>query len=341
MLPLPDLAIVTFRARPSFDPLTTTTTEAYGVPFGNRHEKKCGPRVGSADGQRRTQCKTEKTPTPKAMKTMLSRVQIRNNVRIFASLAAAGLLLAATASATPTTGQANPKAHDKSAHHRGPGMGGRLFERWDNDRDGKVTLAELPARMQKHLSTVDTNKDGILTRAEFDAGKAQLKAQHEKAFDKNGDGKVTDEERREAMRAHLVERFVEQDKNHDGYLTETEVQNPHWAHLKNADANSDSRVTLEEMKVAFEEGKLRPRHGGKGPRSHADMKAHAQERFTADDKNKDGALTESEIPARWAHFKAADANQDNKITFDELTAAFKSGKFGKRGPHRDHQGRAK
>lgn len=216
-------------------------------------------------------------------------------------------------------------------------MGGHLFERFDKDGDGRITLADLPSRLKGHLSTLDTNKDGILTRDEFDQGKAQLMALREKEFDKNGDGKVTDEERREVMRAHLVERFIEQDKNHDGYLTEAEVQSPHWNHIKSADANSDSRVTLDELKVAFDEGKLRPpQREGRGPMTEAEMKAHAQERFNADDKNKDGYLTESEIPGRWAEFKVADTNQDNRLTFDELTAAFKAQKIGKRGPHAGH-----
>ena len=247
------------------------------------------------------------------------------------------LLGTATALAAPTSGQDSTKG--TTPHHRG-GMGARIFDRWDKDHDGRIAIAELPARMKQHLTAIDANKDGVLTRAEFDQGTAQLKALREKELDKNGDGKVTDEERHEAMRAHVVERFVEQDKNRDGYLIESEVDAHEWAIVKVADANSDSRVTLDELKVAFDEGKMRPpHHGGRGMHpgmTEADMKAHAQKRFAADDKNSDGALTESEVPGRWAHIKAADANQDNRVTFDELSAAFKAGKLGPRGPHHGH-----
>jgi Ca2+-binding EF-hand superfamily protein len=212
-------------------------------------------------------------------------------------------------------------------------MVGHMFERFDRDNDGRIALAELPVRIKVNLSAIDTNKDGVLTRAEFDQGQAQLMAQREKMLDRNGDGKVTDEERRDAMRAHVVERFVEQDKNHDGALTEVETQTQHWNQIKSADANSDSRVTLDELKVAFDEGKLRPfHHHGPGP-SEADMKAHAQKRFTDSDKNNDGFLTESEVGGRWSYVKAADANQDDKVTFDELTSAFKAGKLGRQGGH--------
>src|SRR5512133_489651 len=114
---------------------------------------------------------------------------------------AVALLGTATALAAPTSGQDSSK---EAPHHRG-GMGARIFDRLDKDHDGRVAIAELPARMKQHLNTIDANKDGFLTRAEFEQGKAQLKALREKELDKNGDGKVTDEERREAMRAHVVE----------------------------------------------------------------------------------------------------------------------------------------
>lgn len=265
-----------------------------------------------------------KIPCPRQLK----------NTRTIASLSAIALLLAtASAFAHPASGQAKPEGGPEGRHH-GPGMGARLFQRWDKDNDGRISIADLPARMKVHMTAIDQNKDGILTKDEFQRGKEQLKALREKEFDKNGDGKVTDEERREVMRAHVVERFVEQDKNHDGALVESEVPKPAWEHMKVADANSDSKVTLDELKIAFDEGKLRPPKGDHGPRSEAEMKAHAQQRFAADDKNKDGYLTEAEVPKqKWEHIKVADANRDNRVSFDELTAAFKAGKLGRRGNH--------
>lgn len=279
--------------------------------------------------------------------TKLIRLQTLKSIRVFATLSSIALLLgAATTLATPGDGQAKCQGAGDCQHH-GPGMGQRLFARLDKDNDGRVAIAELPARMQQHLSAIDQNRDGVLTLDEFEKGKEQLKAQRQKMFDRNGDGKVTDEERRETMRAHVVERFVAQDKNHDGALTESEVQKPQWNHMKAADVNSDSRVTLDELKTAFDEGKLRPpHHGARGSKSEADMKAHAQKRFSADDKNKDGYLTESEVPKqKWEHIKLADTNRDNRVSFDEISAAFKAGKLGHRGSHRgqgrDGAGRAK
>jgi Ca2+-binding EF-hand superfamily protein len=266
--------------------------------------------------------------------------QASQNVRTFTILSASALLLtAANAIATPSAGQSSSTPADASRPHH-PDMGARLFERWDKDNDGRITIADLPARMRTHMSTIDQNKDGYLTRDEFDQGREQLRALREKEMDTNGDGQVSDEERTAAMRARIVERFIEQDTNHDGYLTETEAKMPKWEQVKVADANSDSKVSLDELKVAFDAGKLRPFGGGRGPagapRSDAEMRAHAQQRFNADDKNHDGFLVQSEVPQQWARLQVADANQDNKITFDELTVAFKAGKFGQHGQHGTH-----
>jgi hypothetical protein len=53
-------------------------------------------------------------------------------------------------------------------------------------------------------------------------------------------------------------------------------------------------------------------------------------RFQKSDKNQDGFLTAAEVGAeRWARIKVADANNDNKVSKDEMKAAHKAGKLGK------------
>ena len=57
--------------------------------------------------------------------------------------------------------------------------------------------------------------------------------------------------------------------------------------------------------------------------------------FQRKDKNQDGFLTEAEVGAeRWQRIKVADNNKDNKVSKDEMMAAFKAGKLGK---HHDKQ----
>lgn len=106
--------------------------------------------------------------------------------------------------------------------------------------------------------------------------------------------------------------FQQADKNKDGFLTEDEVGAKRWEHIKIADVNNDNKVSQEEMRQAF---------AGMG---HGD-------RFQRADKNKDGFLTEDEVGAkRWEHLKVADANNDKKVSQDELKQAFQAGKLGKR-----------
>lgn len=53
--------------------------------------------------------------------------------------------------------------------------------------------------------------------------------------------------------------------------------------------------------------------------------------FQRKDTNQDGFLTEAEVGAeRWQRIKVADSNKDNKVSKDEMMAAFKDGKLGKR-----------
>jgi len=178
--------------------------------------------------------------------------------------ALAVLLVGGVALAAPTD-QKSDKSTDQREHRHGPGRNWDPFAQWDKDGDGKITLKDLPAKPQERLSKMDANKDGILTRDEFEQGKAEMRADFEKRADTNKDGKVSPEERKAAMRTHFEERFKSDDQNHDGFLTQAEVPQ-RWDHMKVADANNDGKVSFEELKAAFESGKLgaRGRHGGHG-----------------------------------------------------------------------------
>ncbi len=61
--------------------------------------------------------------------------------------------------------------------------------------------------------------------------------------------------------------FKKADKNADGFLTQDEVGAQRWERLKAADANKDNKVSLEEMKQAKKDGKLRRGHTKPGTRA--------------------------------------------------------------------------
>ena len=137
--------------------------------------------------------------------------------------------------------------------------------------------------------------------------------------DANKDGKVTFEELK-AVRPKLTEqKFKEMDKNGDGVLTKADRPSAGEAFdamLKQADKDKDGKVTFEELKA------VRPKM--------------TEERYKTMDLDKDGVLTKGDAPKGkpeagskpadaaagkpGGKMKAADVNNDGKVTFEELKA---------------------
>jgi Ca2+-binding EF-hand superfamily protein len=138
--------------------------------------------------------------------------------------------------------------------------------------------------------------------------------------DANKDGKVTFEELK-AVRPKLTpEKFKQMDTNGDGAIDKTDHAQGKpgqqggavGALLKEADADKDGKVTYEEAKA------VRPKM--------------TEVRYKDLDKDKDGALTKADLPKEageaaakpgekpGSKMKAADVNNDGKVTFDELKA---------------------
>lgn len=115
----------------------------------------------------------------------------------------------------------------------------RIFQELDQNRDGRVTFDEGWARVQTRFVEADANRDGFLTPDEF--------------------RNLRPGPRRDAAtgeRAERRERFAQ-------------------ARFRGADANSDGRVALEE---------LRPM---------------AEAMFRMMDANADSVVTQEELPRRW------------------------------------------
>lgn len=124
-------------------------------------------------------------------------------------------------------------AADEEQHHAG------LFERWDSNADGVVTRAEVEAgaaeRARKMFDSLDADGDGNLTRAEADQAR---------------------ETRHDAMRGKAEERFRTADTNGDGSLSKEEAEKamPHVArNFERLDANKDGTVSAEELRSLREQ----------------------------------------------------------------------------------------
>jgi len=130
--------------------------------------------------------------------------------------------------------------------------------------------------------------------------------------------------------AKMVERF---DANGDGKLALAELPERAQDRFADADANKDGFLSGDEIKARMEQhaGKDGERFAkrGKGGKS-------PEARFAKKDTNGDGFLTADEVGERWDHMKVADANNDAKLTKDELAEARAAGKLkGHKGERKD------
>lgn len=154
---------------------------------------------------------------------------------LFAGVAAAATLMLTPAIAQPQPGSAGPAG-----------------------KDGMHSRAEVETRIASHFAKVDTNSDGVITKAEADAAHAAMRSS-------------IGERRAERGEARADKRFDRIDTNDDGSISRQEFDAGHagGAHMAGhgagrgmamggihgrmfemADANKDGRVTLEEAQAA-------------------------------------------------------------------------------------------
>lgn len=127
-----------------------------------------------------------------------------------------------------TGGAEGPRGPGEAARGTGGGRGGQGFDLTANDKDGdgKISKDEAPAFLQNMFDGVDTNKDGLLDKAELDAMRSRRGAGGGggrggdlMTNDKDGDGKVSREEAPEFMQ-NFFDRW---DTNGDGFVDKAEA----------------------------------------------------------------------------------------------------------------------
>lgn len=149
---------------------------------------------------------------------------------LLASLALAALL-GACASPAPTQGPARPAG--------GHGLDAFLGS-YDADRDGKVTRAEFDAIRMQRFRAADTNGDGVLSEAEYVAEyEGRLKRQY---FE---EGRQPDERYQGNIKqAHV--RFALVNRARDGKFTVAEDRAIADKTFKNLDTNKDGVVSRDD-----------------------------------------------------------------------------------------------
>jgi Ca2+-binding EF-hand superfamily protein len=128
---------------------------------------------------------------------------------------------------------------DERAAKSAPKRAARMFDSLDVDHDGKITQAEATAtRAKRRRSLVvkaDANKDGVVTRAEYNAAAAS--------------GKI--KVRHAAMRGSLIVRLFDgADLDKDGRVSLSEAQQAALKEFDSGDTNHDGVLTPEERRQA-------------------------------------------------------------------------------------------
>jgi len=173
-----------------------------------------------------------------------------------------------------------------------------------HDRGMPTTRAELQAQIAEHFKTADANKDGFVTKAEFDAARAAMKAKFE------------------AKRAeHRAETFAMLDKNHDGSLSKDEYMAPRPPHGGPGE-HGDHDMPPPPPGAGPDGGPDRPMRDGHRMMGHHGGMWMDDAWFDRADANHDGKLTLAEASARPLEmFDRADTNKDGKIGPEEHKAA--------------------
>lgn len=154
---------------------------------------------------------------------------IRNKkILIGASVIALGALSALAVGASEH--DRNSGGHGK--HYGSHGMkrqmhAERMFDRFDLDKDGKVTVAEIDKSRADSLAKFDANGDGVLQLEEYQAlWMERMRSRMVDSFqrlDDDGDGKVTDDEMKAPMTR--ITRFLDRDA--DGVINREDLHRRH------------------------------------------------------------------------------------------------------------------
>lgn len=154
----------------------------------------------------------------------------------------------------------------------GPGKGLKMFDFLDADKDGFITAGESQKAAQERFGKLDTNKDGKISKEEFEANRPQPPESPKGA--RNPD-------RMERMMKWRDHRFETLDADKDGFLSPDELSARGKKAQTEADTDKDGKVSRaefearkakirEEMRANRDGRRKRPGDMGDGPMEPGD-----------------------------------------------------------------------
>ena len=175
--------------------------------------------------------------------------------------------------------------------------------------------ADAPQR--RHMTTLDTNKDGVIDRAEA-AAHPRL-AEKFDTLDRNRNGRLEATERPSRHGKHRrrggMRHAIKLDTDGDGRISRAEAAaQPKFAErFDQADGNRDGYVVRSELRASAEKRRA------EGMAKH---RANFEAKFTAADSNRDGKLSRAEVEAGMPRlaksFAFHDEDRDGFLTRADL-----------------------
>jgi Ca2+-binding EF-hand superfamily protein len=186
---------------------------------------------------------------------------------------------------------------------RGP-PGDRLIQRFDTDRDGRVTREEFQKQALARFAETDLNNDGRIDDADLPPmmrGRGALTGDADRAspgLSRGGRG------------GGMMAWLRDADANRDGTITRDEAMAHAMREFDRFDANKDSAVdaadftALRKEMTDYRVKRFIHHYGGDndGKVTKDQYFAKARERFAQMDRNNDGTLGRGELPGRGGRF---------------------------------------
>lgn len=191
----------------------------------------------------------------------------------------------------------------------GPGKGGpakggsgEMFKRADKNSDGKISKDEVPEAIWDRIGKLDTNGDSAISPEEAKAGRP------------DGPGASGGPDKGKGGPGEMLKRA---DQNGDGNISKDEVPEQAWDRLGKLDKDNDGVVTKEELGAGMAAMRDQGKGGSKGKGGSEQGGPGAM--FSKLDKDEDGKLSESEVPAElWGKLRKADTDADGLVSKEEM-----------------------
>ncbi len=210
-------------------------------------------------------------------------------------------LVTATLGANAAVAEPHRSHHAPQGMRGGPEA---MFERFDANGDGVITGEEAKTQRALMFDNLDRNEDGYLDgpekrlvrkkqHARHKIHRAERRADRQLALDTNKDGKISLAE----FEAKPSPLFTNLDKNNDGAISANEHQAAKAKHFARLDVDNDGFITSDDHKAKRQKHKIGKGKGkGKGGRiSRAEFIDGETPMFTRFDVNGDGQVTRDEV----------------------------------------------